>query len=363
MIDRLGIKLSLIMGGIFGSTLLTLYWAIAKQIIHVPTNFILPLLCGVGILIFMSNSLVTGGVFKLIVSTSAPNTKGSIVGAAKGYVGLGSGLYACLFRSIKTPNIQDLDFLLMAAVLAFSAATIPAIIFLPNRDQLDKLIQSTPIVDLDQTTSTHLRCLYFGLILLATMVVGTTIVSIVGDDYDSHLFKDEHNTYNIETEPMQLELDFVKAMLIISAWIVPILALLVVPPKSKLFHENKEYEYIADANVSESDYDDDNNLDNNSHESNPLVKRHSSPALAYGAEITDSRHAPRGTLGKKAIKTMISGIADDSEAPIITQSTTTPDDVLEPPNYTLLEMLQTLPGMVILFYYYYTCWWWNDGNE
>jgi hypothetical protein len=351
MIDHLGIKLSLVVGGICGSTLLTLYWAIAKQVIHVHTDFILPLLCGVGILIFMSNSLVTGGVFKLIVSTSAPNTKGSIVGAAKGYVGLGSGLYACLFRSIKTPNVQDLDFLLMAAVLAFSAATIPALVFLPNRDELDKIIQSTPVVDLDQTTATHLRCLYFGLILLATMVVGTTIVSIVGDDYDSKLYHDENKTYNIETEPIQVELDLVKAILIISAWIVPILALLVVPPKSTLFHENKKYESLADAIVSSERDDDDGERtdDDDNHESKPLVKSRSSPALAYGAEITDSRHAPRGSLGRKAIKAMVSGVSSDDDPQALSSREASPLDVLEPPNYTLLEMLQTLPAWLFCF--------------
>eukprot|EP00539_Tryblionella_compressa_P013310 CAMPEP_0178816162 /NCGR_PEP_ID=MMETSP0746-20121128/1205_1 /TAXON_ID=913974 /ORGANISM="Nitzschia punctata, Strain CCMP561" /LENGTH=657 /DNA_ID=CAMNT_0020477169 /DNA_START=155 /DNA_END=2128 /DNA_ORIENTATION=+ len=339
MVDHLGVRLSLILGGTLGALFMTIYWAVARQLLAVPPDVVLPLLCGLGVLIFMTNSLVTGSVFKLIVATCAPHTKGSIVGAAKGYVGLGSGLYACLFRALRTAAVLDLDFLLMSAILAVLAVTLPAWILLPSREQLDNLLEATPILDLDQTTAVHLRCLYGGLVLLASMVVGTTLVSLFGDDYDSDVYKAE-TSYNTKIEPIPQEIRYGRIMVILIAWIGPILMLLVVPPKSKLFHENNEYDTIEDVEESlrndqqlddDDDDDDDEEEDLDEFTFKPLVKTNSSPALAYGADIIDTNSVPRGMLGKRALRVSSSTLSSSGARRDL-------------PNYTLTQMLRTLPA-------------------
>ena len=61
------------------------------------------------------------------------------MGAAKGYVGLGSGAYACFFLSIRGPNWSDLDFLPMAAFFFVAVVVIPAMMLLGegNGDEND----------------------------------------------------------------------------------------------------------------------------------------------------------------------------------------------------------------------------------
>jgi hypothetical protein len=367
MVDHLGVRLSLMLGGSLGATFMMAYWAVARKLVEVHHDIILPALCVLGILIFVANSLVTGSIFKLIVATCAPHTRGSVVGAAKGYVGLGSGVYACLFHALRTPNIRDLDFLPLAAVLVLLAAFLPAVVLLPSREKLNKLINNTPTVDMDQTTSAHLRCLYGGLVMLASMVIITTLAALFGDDYDSDTYAEEAS-YNTKTEPIQQTPHFGKAALILLAWLGPILTLMVLPPKSRLFHENKEYQVIGDAQGQGEGYEfqqaikDEDEDDDDEGEFKPLVKTHSSPALAYGAEITESIQVegPRGLLGKLAVKE--STIGSSSSQSSLASSSSDPNNENEGgikyatnptrgrhrhrelPNLNLQQMLQTAPA-------------------
>jgi hypothetical protein len=328
MIDHWGVRTSLFLGGTGGAFFMTIYWAVARQLLVIDNpNILLPLLCFLGLFVFMTNSLVTGSIFKLLVATCAPNTKGSIVGAAKGYVGLGSGVYACLFRALKTPNIRDIDFMLMSAILAFLTAALPAIVLLPSN--LETLLLIKP-GDLDQTTSLHLRCLYGGLVLLASIVVGTTIASLSQDDYDSSTYKTEMS-YNAQAEPIPTNPHLGRATLICLAWMMPIFVFLTIPTKSKFIHESmlddEDSRLLEQAGNKQEEEDDIGDF-------KPLVKTHSSPALAYGAEIADSVHVPRGLLGKIAIHASYNTVSAEAEVM----------DHLERQEYALKEMLQTTPA-------------------
>ncbi|CAB9506521.1 Nodulin-like [Seminavis robusta] len=337
LVDRYGVKFSLILGGGLGATFMTAYWAVARQLIPVSHHTILPTLCLLGVLIFMTNGLVIGSIFKLIVATCAPHTKGSAVGAAKGYVGLGSGVYACLFRALKTPLVSDLDFLPLAAILAVVAGSLPAMMLLPNKAELDHILDTTPRIHLDQTTAQHLRFLYVGLIGLASIVVGTTLASLGEDSYH-----DEEEDAEFQTATAHPQ--YGRALLVITAWIGPILGLLILPPKSRWLHDN-HYEEISHEEVQDirdivasiveygsTDQDDDEEEDEQQPFNwKPLSKSSSSPALAYGAEITQSvqikSDAPEGMLGAKIRRS----------------------ECIPVPNFTLREMLQTTPAWLFLW--------------
>ena len=131
MVDRLGARFALWFGGLLSAASLCTYWAVAREFIHVPHVLLVPTLCTLGLLIFSSSALITGAVFKVIVGTCGQGTKGSAVGAAKGYVGLGSGAYACMFESLALGN--DLDFLPMCAFFSVMAVTVPALFLLPRQ--------------------------------------------------------------------------------------------------------------------------------------------------------------------------------------------------------------------------------------
>jgi Nodulin-like len=354
MVDHCGVRWSLSMGGFLGATFMMIYWAVARQFISfLPTWMILPTLCVLGALIFMANGLVTGSIFKLLVATCAPHTKGSIVGAAKGYVGLGSGVYACLFRALKTPLLlRDLDFLPLAALLVLLAGSLPALLLLPNKAQLDQLLETTPRNHLDQMTTQHLRFLYVGLLGLASIVVGTTVASLADDRYTNHgrTEDDKKGAFfqgDLESENPQSH--YGHAIVILIAWIGPIVGMLVLPPKSKWLHDNNnkrlQYEqvdeireYVAQLSAideHDAEEEEDNYLDERyaaqQYDWEPLTKTTSSPALAYGAEITESiqkrSDAPRGLLGAKVQRS----------------------EHVPPPNFTLTEMLQTWPAWLFLW--------------
>jgi len=217
--DRFGPRCALSSGGISGAVSLLLYWAVAKQIIPVDRSFLVPVLCALGVMVFMSSSLVTGAVFKLIVSTCGPGTKGSAVGAAKGYVGLGAGAYAILFQSLRGNGLleSDLDFLPMAAFCTLFAVTLPSLCLLPSKQDFD----AGPTTDL--STSTHFRTLYLGLVALAILVLGNSLVSL--------FFKSDD-----DVGP-----DYFMAAVILFVWFGPIIGLLCLPDSTHTALPTEEF--------------------------------------------------------------------------------------------------------------------------
>lgn len=213
--DKKGPRFALSLGGIGGAISMMSYWLVARELIPLPRVLLIPTLCLFGVLIFLSNSMVIGGVFKIFLVTCKPDTKGSVVGAAKGYVGLGSGAYACMFESLRPKGSSDLDFLPFAAVCAILAATIPARLLLPDKEHMPSTYT------FDKLTSWHLRSIYFSLIGLGATVVGTSVASIVS--YEKVQNDDD------QMEDQSRGPNYWMTLLLFSLWFGPILALLVIP--------------------------------------------------------------------------------------------------------------------------------------
>lgn len=216
--DRFGPRFALTFGGIAGAISMTSYWLIAREFIPLPRVLLIPTLCLFGVCIFLSNSMVIGGVFKIFMCTCTPETKGSAVGAAKAYVGLGSGAYACMFQALRSSSSSDLDFLPFAAICAILAATIPARLLLPNKEEMHFTHAY------DKVTPWHLRSIYFGLVGLGTMVIGTSIASILS-------YEESHNDDDQADESSTTGPNYWMALLLFSLWFGPILALLKIPPR------------------------------------------------------------------------------------------------------------------------------------
>mmetsp|Transcript_9157 Transcript_9157/g.19827 ORF Transcript_9157/g.19827 Transcript_9157/m.19827 type:complete len:652 (-) Transcript_9157:123-2078(-) len=218
MADRFGTRNGICFGGITGAMSLMLFWGVAKGHFPdlVPSNengdptFVITVLSILNVGIFLSCALVTGSVFKVISCQCGPGSKGSAVGIAKGFVGLGSGAYACLFQSIRQPAMSDLDFLPLCAFFFVTAATIPSWIGLPNKEN------ETFVPDV--FTPLHFRVLYASLVVLAMLVIGNALLG---------LYNDSRNINLEESSP-----NYIMAGILIFVWIAPIVSLLYLPQKS-----------------------------------------------------------------------------------------------------------------------------------
>lgn len=210
-VDRFGTRLGIALGGIIGAVSLMCYWVISIGYIQFDEKGLVVFLLSVlGIIIFLSCALVTGSVFKIISCGCGPGSKGSAVGVAKGYVGLGAGAYACLFQNIRQPTSSDLDFLPMAAFFFLVAATIPSWLILPSKANE----HAVP----DVLTPLHFRVLYTSLALLALLIVGSSL---------TELYEDEHHHDKQETSP-----SYGTALVILIVWIAPIVTQIFLPQKS-----------------------------------------------------------------------------------------------------------------------------------
>ena len=220
IVDAWGARSAMAAGGLSNTVNLTLYWIIATERVHLPDIDVLVLVLSLlGVLIFMGCALVTGSVFKAIVESCGPGTKGKAVGCAKGYVGVGSGVYVCLFGALfgssgpqhlvgpeetsaklssifiqritfladddNTPQnseLKPLNFLLMAAVLSTLAATLPALILLPKQSSSSSASINEYQSRRDGTRSIHFRVVYAGLLSLGMWVVGTSIAELYDEE-------------------------------------------------------------------------------------------------------------------------------------------------------------------------------------
>lgn len=234
VVDRKGPKFALWFGGILSAASLLCYWIVAREFVQLHHVLIVPTLCTLGVLIFSSSALITGAVFKIIVGTCGSGTKGSAVGAAKGYVGLGSGAYACMFESLALGS--DLDFLPMAAFFSIAAVTVPAIFMLPDKKHM---VFDTSY---DRITPLHLRLLYASLIGLAMLVIGTSISELHSVTPKEDEEEEEERTLD------RMGPHYGRALLTMSFWFAPIVALLFVPTKDDdqvAVDEEEDEEHVA----------------------------------------------------------------------------------------------------------------------
>ena len=207
--DRMGVRFTQCLGGAGGASSLLVYWAVARQFLWLPHAFLTPVLSILSILIFLSNALVIGAVFKTIVDCCSPSSKGTIVGIAKGYCGLGSGVYAVLFQALKLPEETNLNFLPLAATVVFACTVPPGLFFLPPQWG-PKAVGSERLRD--DVIRLYTGFLYLSMIGIAIMVVASVVSSLLGDD--AALQKREYG----------------KVVLLLVIWLAPILALVVLEP-------------------------------------------------------------------------------------------------------------------------------------
>lgn len=238
--DRFGTKFALSLGGCTGAASLLLYWAVAREALFVPREFLVFVLSSLGVITFLSCASVTGAVFKIIVSATGPGTKGSAVGVAKGYVGLGAGLYSCIFQSFRYPGESDLDFLPMAAFFFITCATIPALILLPSKQSLETTTGTGTSIYQDDCTGRHIHTLYGSLISMAVVIIGSSMLSLyetetphngavgatLGDDLTEFIVNDIANNAK-EQAPSNYAMGFLLAAI----WLGPIAVLQFLPRK------------------------------------------------------------------------------------------------------------------------------------
>jgi len=223
--DRLGTRFTIALGGLLGASSLLSYWVVATKWLVLPRSLLVPVLSVLGIAIFLSCAFVTGSVFKILVSCCGAGTKGSAVGVAKGYVGLGSGAYACLFTAIRRPKETTLDFLPMAAFFFVACATIPALLLLPTKRQME-----TEVIQ-DNATPTHFHVLFASLGAMAILVAGNSVMELLED----------RGSGNSAPDGVQPETGGVvvsgggrhwgMAFILVTAWLAPIVSLLYLPSR------------------------------------------------------------------------------------------------------------------------------------
>jgi len=348
VVDSFGARFAIIVGGIGNSVHLTCYWMIVTERWKISNmNVLMFLLSVLGVLIFVGCALVTGSVFKVIVESCGKGTKGKAVGCAKGYVGVGSGVYVCLFSALfgssgsggaaggpaaalmttmmmplpslslssafiasdvpQNPELNSLNFLIMAAVLSFLAAVLPALCLLPKQTS-----RASPFKNRrDGTRSVHFRVIYAGLILLGVWVIGTSLVEIEEEKIDSRHgsggddgssvtpdssitnktttidwvedFSSSANGGELSSFATTTLLNFARrhlssqsssaerhwgaAFLLLMLWWGPALSLLVIPPRKE---EGADEGLISERNTQDFSYDNDDGSDDNNEEDEEL---------------------------------------------------------------------------------------------
>ena len=344
VVDKWGTKTGLVAGGIQGSVSLCLYWCVATQLFPVERVMLVPTLSMLGVFIFLSCALITGSVFKIIVSTCGPGSKGTAVGAAKGYVGLGAGVYACMFDSIRSKGQSDLDFLPMAAFFFFACVTVPSFCLMPS----NKTVQQT--IFNDDSTPLHFRSLYASLACMASLIIVNSLRELYSDDGEagSAANEDKHDGPNV---PMVLFL--------FTIWVGPIASLKLLPKKSSLeepavdeiegeslLHEEGETEIIRGDGEIEISRQRMSRKSNSSVGSNGSVSRGLSPMVAasrgvHEETVPDFLRLPDGTDEHNNFHHTMENMSLDHQ-----EDTDESEAKLE--NKNLWQMLQTPTAMLML---------------
>ena len=217
VVDRKGMRFSMTLGGCSGCFTTLLYWCVAREFIPflaAKTSLVVPVLFLLAVLISLSCGLIVGSIFKLTLFCGGPHDKGSAVGIAKGFVGLGAGVYATIFQALRTPDQSALDFLPVIAFFFIICAALPAILLLPTK------AEACPSLIVIETTPLHFRTLYTSLLLLGILIVVSSLSDILyyaEAGGDNPALNDGRN--------------YGRVAIIVLLWLGPILSLLILPRK------------------------------------------------------------------------------------------------------------------------------------
>jgi hypothetical protein len=315
-VDGFGTRAGITVGGVTGATSLMLYWAFAKQYIPISNlSVVVAILSALGVAIFLSCALITGAVFKIISCSCDAGTKGSAVGVAKGFVGLGSGAYACLFQSIRQPSTSDLDFLPMCAFFFIFAASIPSFLFLPSKMDERKKIP-------DALTPLHFRLLFGSLLILALLIIMSSL---------RDLFRDREAGDDQKVDP-----NYPQAGLILLVWLAPMAAQIYLPQRSQSTSTIETTEEQDSLLRNQDEHRDDDLLQGptQSRVQGSISKR------AIGNATSDEASAP-DALGEQTRDSRDEDL--DSETSLAGSSSLVGD------NKTLYQMLSTYPAWLMLW--------------
>jgi MFS family permease len=174
VVDRMKMRFSMAWGGISGAFFTTMYWILCRYPELLPGFWEHPvgILSGLAIAISLSCGLIVASTFKLTLQCGGPDGKGPAVGVAKGFVGLGSGVYATIFQAIRTDKESTLDFLLVIAFFFIMCATLPACFLLPPKEEFHPHLMRI------ETTSLHFRTMYASLTVLGVYILCSALLDI-----------------------------------------------------------------------------------------------------------------------------------------------------------------------------------------
>jgi MFS family permease len=213
VVDRMKMRFSMAWGGILGAFFTTLYWILCRYPDLIPGFMEHPvgILSVLAIAISLSCGLIVASTFKLTLQCGGPDGKGLAVGVAKGFVGLGSGVYATIFQAIRTDKESTLDFLLVIAFFFIVCATLPACFLLPPKEEFHPQLLRI------ETTSLHFRTMYAALTVLGIYILCSALLDI----------------QNIE--PVD-DRNFGQVLVTLILWLGPIVSLMFLPRKGDEDH-------------------------------------------------------------------------------------------------------------------------------
>jgi len=171
----------------------------------------------------------------------------------------------------QSPDLTSLNFLLMAAVLSFLAAVLPALLLLPKQT----LAKDEYTSKRDGTRSIHFRVVYAGLMLLGLWVVGMSIVELYEEEsnnntnststtiepsiinktlFDDSIITEYSTTRRLSSSSPQTHWGSV--FFLLTLWWGPALSLLVIPAKEDNNVEDSAFSYDDNDNdISSNDID------------------------------------------------------------------------------------------------------------
>jgi len=218
IVDKYGERFSMLVGAFLGSSGMVLYWFIAKTYITIePRWMLVPGLTALTVLIYLSECLIYGSVFKIIVKV-CHDTKGTIVGVAKGQVGLGAGVFVMLFSCFPTKSHLDI-LLLMAAFFVVFNSCLPFFGGIPST-----IHGGRP----DPFTKHHLYLIYLSMFLCALLVVGQSLWGLytgIGDA-DNDAVDEPQEQRELDEAAEGGHIDYLKFLIVLAAWTGPLVSML-----------------------------------------------------------------------------------------------------------------------------------------
>ena len=173
--DRFGVQIGMIVGGIWTTCNIGLYWSLLRQFIVIDNPwFLVACLASMRFLISLSVAMIEAGTYKSVIQYSKPIQRGVSVGLAKGYPGLGTGVFSLMFQTLHSNT--NLNFPLMMATFIVIVITIPTstMVFFRGPCKNDTRVR-------DETTDLHYHVLVAGYLALAVLLTGVTVVDLMGN--------------------------------------------------------------------------------------------------------------------------------------------------------------------------------------